>query len=220
MKKQNNKQGFTIIEVVLVLAIAGLIFLMVFVALPSLQRSQRDTQRRNDMARVDTALTQYQTNNQNTNGGTNLPTEGAVAPTDKSDYTGCEAKSTDSACQFLRRYMNAGDDTAAALNEFQDADGTYYGISITKFGNAVQTASDATFTYGLALTTSTEKDSENNKVAETSSYEYTGTTVMDHVIYIIVSGKCDGEKAVKGSNRDYAVLYRLEGSGVYCIDNR
>ena len=39
-----NKKGFTIIEVVLVLAIAGLIFLMVFLALPALQRSQRDSQ--------------------------------------------------------------------------------------------------------------------------------------------------------------------------------
>ena len=37
-----NKKGFTIIEVVLVLAIAGLIFLMVFIALPALQRSQRN----------------------------------------------------------------------------------------------------------------------------------------------------------------------------------
>jgi prepilin-type N-terminal cleavage/methylation domain-containing protein len=38
-----NKKGFTIIEVVLVLAIAALIFLMVFSALPALQRNQRDT---------------------------------------------------------------------------------------------------------------------------------------------------------------------------------
>lgn len=44
-----NKQGFTIIEVVLVLAIAGLIFLMVFLALPALQRSQRDTQRKKQL---------------------------------------------------------------------------------------------------------------------------------------------------------------------------
>lgn len=67
MKKRNNnsKEGFTIIEVVLVLAIAGLIFLMVFVALPALQRSQRDTQRRNDMGRLITAIQNYQSNNRN-----------------------------------------------------------------------------------------------------------------------------------------------------------
>ena len=53
-KNQNlTKKGFTIIEVVLVLAIAGLIFLMVFLALPALQRSQRDTQRKQDVAGCD-----------------------------------------------------------------------------------------------------------------------------------------------------------------------
>ena len=55
MKKHKLYKGFTIIEVVLVLAIAGLIFLMVFLALPALQRSQRDTQRKNDMARLKAA---------------------------------------------------------------------------------------------------------------------------------------------------------------------
>ena len=63
MKKESRKKGFTIIEVVLVLAIAGLIFLMVFIALPAMQRGQRDTQRRDDMARFLSQLNQYQANN-------------------------------------------------------------------------------------------------------------------------------------------------------------
>lgn len=67
----NSKKGFTIIEVVLVLAIAGLIFLMVFIALPNLQRSQRDTQRRNDYSSLSANMTAYMTNN---NGS--LPADG------------------------------------------------------------------------------------------------------------------------------------------------
>jgi type II secretory pathway pseudopilin PulG len=59
----SQKPAFTIIEVVLVLAIAGLIFLMVFIALPALQRNQRDTQKKNDIGRVLTALQSYQSNN-------------------------------------------------------------------------------------------------------------------------------------------------------------
>lgn len=47
-----KEAGFTIIEVVLVLAIAGLIFLMVFLALPQLQASRRDTQRKSDAGRI------------------------------------------------------------------------------------------------------------------------------------------------------------------------
>ena len=199
MKKQNNKQGFTIIEVVLVLAIAGLIFLMVFVALPALQRSQRDTQRRNDLARVDTSLTQYQTNNQNTNGGTNLPVAGSM---DKSDSSAYIANCTsNSACNFVMRYMNAGDSEAATVNEFQDPDGTYYGLTIASYDD--KEASVGNMKYD----------------ATTEAYSYGGTN-MDHMIYIFTSAMCSGETAVDGSARDYAVLYRLEGSGVYCIDNR
>ena len=64
LKNNTNKQGFTIIEVVLVLAIAGLIFLTVFLALPALQRSQRDSQRKRDMGLFTTAWTNNFVNNQ------------------------------------------------------------------------------------------------------------------------------------------------------------
>lgn len=63
MSTAKEKQGFTIIEVVLVLAIAGLIFLMVFIALPALQRGQRDTARRSDVSTVAAAYNNYTTNN-------------------------------------------------------------------------------------------------------------------------------------------------------------
>lgn len=63
MNKQTKQSGFTIIEVVLVLAIAGLIFLMVFIALPALQRNQRDDQRKRDLGRIQTQLTNYSSSN-------------------------------------------------------------------------------------------------------------------------------------------------------------
>ena len=58
-----NKKGFTIIEVVLVLAIAGLIFLMVFLALPALQRSQRNQQYKNNVSIAVSAVNNYRSNN-------------------------------------------------------------------------------------------------------------------------------------------------------------
>ena len=58
-----NEKGFTIIEVVLVLAIAALIFLMVFVALPALQANQRDTARKNDVSVIAGAVSSWQGNN-------------------------------------------------------------------------------------------------------------------------------------------------------------
>ena len=60
---RDKQDGFTIVEVVLVLAIAGLIFLIVFLALPQLRRSQRDTQRKSDAGRVLAELTNYAGNN-------------------------------------------------------------------------------------------------------------------------------------------------------------
>ncbi len=62
-----KSKGFTIIEVVLVLAIAALIFLMIFIALPALQRNQRDTARKTILGKVASALTSYQSNNRGKN---------------------------------------------------------------------------------------------------------------------------------------------------------
>lgn len=62
-KQQLKERGFTIIEVVLVLAIAALIFLMVFIALPALQGSQRDTARKEDVSTVASAINSWTSNN-------------------------------------------------------------------------------------------------------------------------------------------------------------
>ena len=59
----NKKHGFTIIEISLVLAIAGLILVMAFVALPALQRQARDAKRKEDTAAFLQALKSYQQNN-------------------------------------------------------------------------------------------------------------------------------------------------------------
>ncbi len=183
MAKQNinSKKGFTIIEVVLVLAIAGLIFLMVFVALPALQRSQRDTARRNDIARVDTSLTQYQTNHQNSS--TTLPPDSRV-------WVGAETfncGTNDESCKFVRDYMNSGVSGTDKKNEFKDPDGTFYSLQIDTQGN--------------------------------DAFAYPETT-MNHIVYIRTGAKCKDDTAVKDTPRHYAVLYRLEGAGVYCIDDQ
>lgn len=95
-------KGFTIIEVVLVLAIAGLIFLMVFIALPALQRGQRDTQRRDDVSKFVSQLTSYATNNRGA-----LPSFSGMTGT-----TG-----------FMNSYMKVGD------GEFNDpSSGTAYTV--------------------------------------------------------------------------------------------
>lgn len=63
--RDNKKQGdgFTIIEVMIVLAIAGLILVVVLVAIPQLQANQRDSSRENVVSRVSTELGNYASNN-------------------------------------------------------------------------------------------------------------------------------------------------------------
>lgn len=61
--KLTNQKGFTIIEVLIVLAIAGLIMLIVFLAVPALQRNSRNTQRRNEVSRYLGAVNEFINNN-------------------------------------------------------------------------------------------------------------------------------------------------------------
>lgn len=115
LQKQKQK-GFTIIEVVLVLAIAGLIFLMVFIALPALQRSQRDTQRKQDLSRAITAISNYQSNNR------------GMLPTNWGTGSG----------GFISNYLTVNGDT------FTDPSGTDYSILAGNSAPAVPTTFDST----------------------------------------------------------------------------
>lgn len=60
--QKRKDQGFTIVEVMIVLAIAGLIILVVFLAVPALQRNSRNTQRSNDASLVGAAVNECLTN--------------------------------------------------------------------------------------------------------------------------------------------------------------
>lgn len=121
--KAQNKNGFTIIEVVLVLAIAALIFLMVFIALPALQRNQRDTQRKDDIGRVLVAINTYQSNNR------------GKLPHQKTGSESNSAKWVD----FKKKYLlTEGDSFADPSGENEDTSGNGGGYQI------VEKADDAT----------------------------------------------------------------------------
>ena len=108
--QQKRDQGFTIIEVVLVLAIAALIMLMVFIALPALQRNQRDTQRKNDISRLQSAINNYKSSSR-----------GALPPS-----TGANGLSNDGAQGFVQKYVikegdSFGDPEGEDLYELRNA---------------------------------------------------------------------------------------------------
>ena len=80
-KISKSNKGFTIIEVVLVLAIAAVIMGLVFFAVPAFQAQGRDTARRSDARQVLGAFGRYVTNNPNTalGTGTSVTTLGSVS---------------------------------------------------------------------------------------------------------------------------------------------
>ena len=59
----NSKDGFTIIEVLIVLAIAGLIMAVVLLAVPGLQRSQANTAAKTDASHIAAAVSSWSGNN-------------------------------------------------------------------------------------------------------------------------------------------------------------
>ena len=198
-----TKKGFTIIEVVLVLAIAGLIFMMVFLALPALQRSQRDTQRRDDMARFASQIAQYQTNNRGrvpdndaTKGlwvttSSNADVDANVKDDGLNSFGGSvSSNTTGSWGAFLDNYMWAAND------DFTDPGGTPYAV-----GDHGKVSSDGA------------SGTPGNLVASLKE--------MDFVIHVWHGAICGTEEGVveastSGSNRKLAFVYKLEGSGFYC----
>lgn len=79
------KKGFTLIEIVIVLAIAALIMVVVFLAVQGAQRGQRDQFRKDTANRVLAAVQSYKGNNSGA-----APT----APADIRSYIGASASNT------------------------------------------------------------------------------------------------------------------------------
>lgn len=89
IRQTKRDQGFTIIEVLIVLAIAGLIMLVVFLAVPALQRNSRNTQRTTDAGNVLSAISDYVGNN---NG--QLPATGGTSGSGNSLTVGASGSNT------------------------------------------------------------------------------------------------------------------------------
>lgn len=107
MKKLTpNKKGFTIIEVMIVLAVAGVIMLIVLLAVPALQRSQRNTQRKNDATALLAAVNDFASNNNGV-----LPTK-CTGTTTVTFYTTAASQGSDAKAG----YFTGGCATSAPSN--------------------------------------------------------------------------------------------------------
>lgn len=196
-----KKRGFTIIEVVLVLAIAGLIFLMVFIALPALQRSQRNTRRREDISRISTAVTQYLASNNKLPFWVDGSGNNVIDYKFVTNYVESDAKCYKTSGDLCTEDIKGGKARAyfkcetGDCSEFSDPDGTPYGI----------------WYWG-----------ENTKLSSTIGPSESSNNFKAHWIYAVSKAKCDGSDNVVGEAsgaNDFALAYILEGGSVYCVDN-
>lgn len=202
-KNIKANRGFTIIEVVLVLAIAGLIFLMVFVAFPALQRSQQDTQRQNDVSRLSTQITNFKTNNTNAIPGASAKNDNAtVTITGASIDSNAKVGTRGTWAYFYKNYLLAGGDT------FQDPDGTPYNLQVVYCG-ASGTAADP------------DKGTAAGADCKAAAQRYSTTfATQAQTILVVLGASCDGEASVGSAGlHDIALVYKKDGGGTICIAN-
>ena len=201
-RERNKYKGFTIIEVVLVLAIAGLIFLMIFVALPALQRSVRNNQRKKDAQRVYAAIMEYYGNNNK------LPLTSSKTEK-KNVYDWYIDKN------FVPRYVDSN-------CEFENEKLLTGGQRLTYS----DCGSEFTSPSGRAYTLCTHRQHTGSY---TSYGGYIGCIpisnegqLTEEIIQILPYRSCDTYSYLRNKNllpNTFSVTIWLEGGEEYCIDN-
>lgn len=163
----------------------------------TLQVSQRDTQRRSDMARVMTAIVDYQANN---NGNF------LEGPSYWYGTYNFYCDETNLACKFVSDYLSSD----GSSNDFRDPDDTPYSIDITE--NLVSNGA-ITSDYGSSFS-HLEETSDGYTIGGYMPFE-------EHVVFIVPGGKCGADSNVvkAQSAENIAVMYLLGDGSIYCMDN-
>lgn len=225
INKLKSKKAFTIIEVVLVLGIAGLILLAVFIAVPALQRNKRNQIRRDDMARIMNAIVNYQGSH---SGKVPIYYDSTANPT--SECGSVEASKNSKSCFklntiFVPKYLDSdivftedpgnnpkqnggwsytftcSDDSGC--NDFRDPDGTIYiikteGRGFTGGGEAIST--------------------DFNHVVHLAAYSRCASAGVSKTD---TSGKAINITNKTDDANDVSLTFSLEGNrSVFCIDNQ
>lgn len=135
MKK--SQKGFTIIEVALVLAIAALIFLTVFLAVPALQRNQRNDARKRDVSSVVEAVTAYMSNNPTKN----LATEQKKSATEKDpDANAIDPDTGKSTNTPLGKYLDTLSNNTESVLVTNDPGSSEQSIDLSNYPGLYNTA--------------------------------------------------------------------------------
>jgi prepilin-type N-terminal cleavage/methylation domain-containing protein len=193
-RKIINSFGFTIIETMIVLAIAGLIMAIIFIALSQEQSSQRDNQRKAYSRQVLQAQEEYLKNN-------------GIFPGCRG---GCTAKDQDDAKRFISLYMPEGKDPSS---------GNSYSSSslVASSGNSTACTSDV-----VSTSTSTTVFCYNPGQIEHDFVPQLGQIVIGVGHWCYNTSPDDGNgPPLAGPDTDFSRIVIVIGleKGYYCIDN-
>lgn len=184
--------GFTIIEVMIVLAIASLLMVVVLIAIPQLQRNQRNEARKNIAGRIVAEINAYAANN-----GGNIPLAEPKtgSPTNNPRQFGWPGIDIG----FMPRYLGCSSSTLECEIDIIDptsgfpvgsgADGMTRSV---RFGGA-DNIEPSTTPGHLMYRVGTKCDGET-AIASTGA-------------------------GFSGLQNDFSFMIRLEGGAIYCLDN-
>ena len=187
--EEKNFDGFTMIEAVLTLAIGGLIFSLVFLALPSVLANARDGERRDDLLLTVTKLKNFQANNNRGALPTDRITNGNGLYINGSGIT-FGATTGVTWADFYKSFFD---------DSYTDPQGTRYNWRIVNCEGS-----------------GTGSECANSKLASFMNGTFDAN---NFTMYFVIGATCNGDTAVSTPNsRMVSVLYRLERAGTYCVN--
>ena len=203
---KNSKKAFSVVEVVLVLAVAGLIFIMVFIALPAVRRTQRNSQHKTDLSNMVSAINNYSMNN-----GGALPITSYSfsagrhsAVVESVDVKELVPNYIDSTCTMWEGsgpyWLAQSDDNCTDV--FRSPDGAVYNFN-SNLG--IKSACDATITNVC------------------SGDEFANGYARINVFYYYKDASCYPKEGLinnlEDGSRKFAIMTLLEGGTIACADN-
>ena len=192
-------KGFTLIEIVLVLAISGAIFAAIFIALRGVWADERDNERRTDVMTFIRELKNYQTNN----------ARGALPGS-----TGKDKGILDAGEAIDIKFKEDGSSTT---NSDTNTETSWYGFYKDYFGTNFADPDGPLYNLRVAkCDASADKRCMNSGLDGIASGTFSNNS-FSYTLFVVTEAVCDGEDAKKSLNpRNVAVLYRMEAGGVYC----
>ena len=191
VRKAFTRKGFTIIESVVVLAIGGLIFALVFFAFPALQRAQRDTQRRTNLALIVSSMNDWLYQHRYT----------------VSDAYSDRKNKTRGFCKFYNDYVD---------QEIVDpVTGEAYKAALWGSTNVIDCQTGKEYNRGkfdATVHVDPNKSNDSWPLMEVGDIQYDDTAYCDGERFEDRVGKNNGRK-------NFALRVRLENGGYYCLDN-